>query len=273
MKTIHESRRARFLKEMLDAFDSEDSQKLMNLANDTQITFWPVCLAIDGNEQLSAMDQKVLREMEKQFKRLLGHTHSSERLRLSPSANDGLIKIFQKGLEKLSSHGKQALPDAFEMIDLGQLEVLDARYAQEILEKLKKIIARVAKLDKLPPLTIPNRSVQLAFEDAHRCYLYGFRSACTVLCRATVESALREVLEAAGYTFSDDPKFADMLKLPRAKDALGDLHGLAHEIRRAGNDAIHDVDTFDKEYPGDKIQDLLLKTRKIVEHLYAIPTR
>jgi hypothetical protein len=155
------------------------------------------------------------------------------------------------------------------MIDLGQLESLDSRYSHEVLEVLGKIIVRVGTLDMLPLLSIPNRSVQLACEEAHRCYLYGFRIACAALCRATVESSLKESLEVGGGKYSIE--FNDLLQLPAAKAILGDLWSFADQTRRAGNDAIHDATKFERQYSSDKVQELLLNTRRIVEHLYALP--
>jgi hypothetical protein len=273
MKLVHESRRAKFLKEMLDAFDGEDYNKMGNLVNDVFVNFWPIRWSLDGNAQLSEADEEAVKELSKGFKRLLGRERSSARLSVtSQSLDNDIVELWKSTLEKLSPEGKRAFMDVLEFIDLGHLESLDARYAQEVVEILRKIVIRMGKLDELPPLTTPNRSVQLAFEEAHRCYLYGFRTACAALCRATVEFSLREALEAVGHTYLvDETSFCSILQVPKAKALLGDLHGFADEIRRAGNDSVHDASNFEKQYPADKVRDLVLKTRKIVEHLYALP--
>lgn len=122
-------------------------------------------------------------------------------------------------------------------------------------------------MDALPTLAAPHRSVQVTFEEAHRCYLYGFRIACAALCRATVDFSLREVLRIAGYR-GPLGEFSDVLQLSEAEMLLGDLHGLADQIRKAGNDAVHDASKFEADYPPDKVQELLIATRKIIEHLY-----
>ena len=176
-------------------------------------------------------------------------------------------------MKKLSPEAVSALPEVMKLIEMEQLDSLDSKYAHEVVEKLTKIVGRIAQLDVLPPLTLPNRSVQLAFEEAHRCYLYGFRTACAALCRAAVDSSLREALTTTGYEggLGEESTFADLLQLSEAKRLLGDLHGLADRIRRAGNDAVHNASKFETEYPPDRAQELLLTTRKIVEYLYAIP--
>src|SRR5262249_43260277 len=153
-------------------------------------------------------------------------------------------------------------------------DTIDARYAQEVVERLRKIVHRIGDLDLLRELVVSNRSVQLAFEEAHRCYLYGFRIACAALCRATVEFSVMDAIAEVRKLYEDDAHLDlfQLLEHPAAKALLGDdLHSFAHEIREAGNDAVHDITAFDKKYPADKVQELLLKTRKIIEGLYADP--
>jgi hypothetical protein len=273
---VPEPRRARFLKEMLDAFDSGDSCRLMELADHYQSDFWMSQWWLDGNEELSREDEEVIGKMGKELKTLAGRVHSSARASLSPSSKaqiEQMDKILDRGMKKLSPKAAQQLLSVWKLIDFGLLEGLDAKYAHEVVEKLSKIIARIMQLNALPTLSIPNRSVQLAFEEAHRCYLYGFRTACAALCRATVESSLQEALDASGYkgVLGDNASLREMLQLPKAKTLLGDLRFFADEVRLAGNDAVHDASKFEKRYPADRVQELLLKTRKIIEHLYGLP--
>lgn len=270
MKLVQDSARARFLTQMLDAFDSGDFLKMMDVANHWRDTFWPFRWGISGNEELSANDRETLGEMARDLKRLVGRGLSAEKLSVAPTwQSEDIKRVWQKCFDGLSLEAKQSLGSVLDVIGLGQLESLDSRYSHEVLEILRKIIVRVVALDKLPPLTIPNLSVQLACEEAHRCYLYGFRIACAALCRATVESSLKEALEKVGHRYSTE--FNDLLQLPAAKEMLGNLWSFADEVRRAGNDAVHDATKFDRRYSSDKVQELLLKTRRIVEHLYALP--
>jgi hypothetical protein len=87
--------------------------------------------------------------------------------------------------------------------------------ADQLIEILGKITKRVGELGKLPPLSIPNRSVQLGFEEAHRCYLYGFRKPCMALCRATVDAP-----EAAGQRIlGDDTSFLGHTATSKSQEA------------------------------------------------------
>jgi hypothetical protein len=272
--SLCKSRRASFLKNMLDAFDSEDSSKLMNLANTYQVNFWPIQWALSGNNKLSDRDQEVMGEMGKELRRLMGRVHSASRLSVvTESQKQKIRNLFERHTRKLSPEAKSVLPDVLKVIQIERCESLDSKYAHEVVERLGKIVSRVSRLQVLPTLSVANRTVQLAFEEAHRCYLYGFRTACAVLCRATVDSSLREALAAAGFkgALGEEKTFHDVLQLSEAKALLRELHGSADWVRRAGNDAVHDVSKFETEYPSDSVQELLFATREIVEYLYALP--
>lgn len=270
MKT-RESRRSKFLKEMLDAFDSEDPSKLMNLANDYQVDFWPVQWVVDGNQELSERDYAILAEMGKELKVLVGRMHSSARVSAVPEDQWHKLEVaIHSYTQRLSPEAVRVLPSIVDLFQMGKLETLDSRYAEEVVSKLGKIVTRVGQLDALPPLTAPNASVRKAFEEAHRCYLYGFQTACAALCRTMVDSALREVLRANGYKGALG-EFREVLQLPEAKTVLGDFHCMADRIRRVGNDAVHNVSRFESEYPPHTFQELLLVARRIIEHLYAVP--
>jgi hypothetical protein len=157
-------------------------------------------------------------------------------------------------------------------MDFGATESLDSRYSHEVLEVLRKIVARVGTLDKLPPLTTPNRSVRAAFDEAHRCYLYGFPIASAALCRTTLEAALREALRAVTEKdITSETDLYGMLGLQGAKRLLGGLCGFADEVRIAGNYAVHHADIFEQKYPPSKLQEIVGKTRMLIEHLYALP--
>jgi hypothetical protein len=141
------------------------------------------------------------------------------------------------------------VPDLVHVLDLSEQDAIDARYADEVISKLTKIVTRVRKFQKLCPLSIPNRSVQLAFEKSHRCYMYGFNPACMLMCRATLESALREAMTAAGQTdLSDELELKTLLDLERSKVVLGNFHAAAHRIRWAGNNAAHNTSEFVEHY-------------------------
>jgi hypothetical protein len=274
MKTFNDSRRAVFLQEMLDAFESGDSLKLMDVANELQVKLWPIRWWVEGNDELSDSDQAVLGDMGKALKRLLGRGLSDQRVSVAPRwQNDEINQVWQECLDKLSPEAKPKFGSILEMIDLGVLDTLDARYAHEVVEVLRKIMSRIGTLDPLSDLSIPNRSVQLAFEEAHRCYLYGLPKACVALCRSTIEAGLRECLKTVEEKSTDELELCEMLRLQSVRSFLGSLHQSAQDVRIAGNHAVHYSDVFEVKYPTIKVQDIVNKTRKIVEHLYGLPKR
>jgi hypothetical protein len=266
-----ESKRAKFLKGILDAYESHDNNAMWEVTNNAWLDFWPTLWWLGKNEEFNEKDQAILQHLGKELMLYMGRINAAERMSLSPSVSgDHINKIWKDSLHQLSPRAKDALPDVLELMEFGKLDTIDARFAQEIVERLRKIVNRIGLLDALPQLDISNRSVQLAFEEAHRCYLYGFRTACAALCRATVESSVLDALAKTRHDrFPDDTNLAGILNLSPARSLLGDLHTFAHEIRDAGNDAVHDLAAFEKKYPADRVQDVLLKTRMIIERLYA----
>lgn len=273
IENSHQSRRAVFLKSMLDAFESGDSARMMDLANEWQVQSWTVQWVVDGNEELSESDLKALSEMGKELKRLIGQSISRHKTSVSPtSRHEEMTLLWENCLRNLSKRALQRLGSVLELIDLSELESLDAQYAHEVLQILQQIVGRIGPLDKLSPLSVPNRAVQLAFEEAHRCFLFGFSRACVVLCRSTVEAALREALAAFGETrVTEDTKLSAMLRFTGAQTVLQELHGSANEVRLAGNAAVHANEAFEREYSAEKIQQVVANTRKIVERIYRLP--
>jgi hypothetical protein len=274
MKTFKDSRRAVFLQEMLDAFESGDSLKMLDVANEWQVTLWPIRWWVEGNEELSDSDQAVLGDLGKALKRLLGRGLSAQRVSVAPRwQSEEITQAWQECLDRLSPKAKVKVGSILEMIDLGELDTLDARYAHEVVEVLHKIMSRIGTLGPLSNLSIPNRAVQLAFEEAHRCYLYGPPKACVALCRSTIEAGLRECLKTIEGKGVDELELCEMLRLQSVRSYLGGLYHSAQDVRIAGNHAVHYSDVFEAKYPTVKVQDIVNKTRRIVEHLYGLPTQ
>jgi hypothetical protein len=150
-----------------------------------------------------------------------------------------------------------------------QLDALDRYYAEEILEKLDGIVSRAASLDRMGLEIVPNRRVQFLFDEAHRCYLYGFDLACAVFCRAILEGTLKEV---AVPPSESKQSIHEMIAMAVEKGILtDDRPRCAREVAKAGNRAIHDPETFDRDYSAEKVQEVLINTRKVLEELYRLP--
>jgi len=150
------------------------------------------------------------------------------------------------------------------------LDALDRYYSAEILEKLYGIVSRASALDSLGLEIVPNRRVQFLFEEAHRCYLYGFHLACSVFCRAILEGALKEVADPQSES---SQSIHDMIAMAVEKGFLtDDLPRCAREVAKAGNRAIHDPEMFDRDYSPEKVEKILINTRKVLEKLYRLPS-
>ena len=117
---------------------------------------------------------------------------------------------------------------------------------------------------------VPNQRVQFLFEEAHRCYLYGFHLACAVFCRAILEGALKEVADPQSET---NHSIHDMLVMAVEKHLLTDVRPrCAREVAKAGNKAIHDPEMFNRDYSPEKVEEVLTNTRKVLEELYRLPS-
>lgn len=60
------------------------------------------------------------------------------------------------------------------------------------------MVVRAIALDPIEITNSPDPRIKSYFSEVHRCFLYGFRIACAVLCRALLESALIETVDPTG---------------------------------------------------------------------------
>jgi hypothetical protein len=193
----------------------------------------------------------------------LGRYHAAKRMSLIPPRINipGPLSPMLKELE-----GAQPL----ELGPSDVAEYLDAKYSREILTKLEKIVKRAALLDphEVDSAQIGSKNVRGSFDQAHHCYLYGFHAGCAVLCRATLEAALKSKFDPLerikqGLRKGESP-ITKLLE--RAK--LGEpLEGWTNDVRTAGGRAVHDYDSFCREYES-RMPEILAKTRGVLTALY-----
>ena len=230
-------------------------------------------------------DQAVFQKMRHLVYDHVARTVAIERTSLSsPPTVDSLADQFKKLMDELTPETQQALGQAFGPIAAGrdspipesppgvegQLDALDRYYSEEILSKLDKIVFRASALNRVGLEIVPNQRVQFLFEEAHRCYLYGFHLACAVFCRAILEGALKEVADPQSET---NHSIHDMLGMAVEKHLLTDVRPrCAREVAKAGNKAIHDPEMFNRDYSPEKVEEVLTNTRKVLEELYRLPT-
>lgn len=188
---------------------------------------------------------------------------------LSPEQRTVFRDILTKLLEQKSPDDRQQRTVSDSNIE----DALDAAFAEEVLGKLPKVVDWALHLDEVTIDRVPNEDVKLYFEEAHRCYLYGFHVACAVLCRAILASALENLCDRKRKIRNRVPHGQSYFKAlveKAAGDGLleDDRPEWAIKIRDAGNDAIHNLLLFRQRW-SNKVDEILLNTRKVLLDLYA----
>jgi len=273
----HLSKRAQLLAEILRYINDENYEKAGEA--------WSFGIGLGASRNHTNKEAAVFGKMRHLVYDHVARTVAIQRTSLSsPPTVDSLADEFKKLMDKLTPEAREALGQAFVPIaagegsasseaaseTTGQLDALDRFYSDEVLEKLDGIISRAAALDRVGLEIAPNRRVQFLFEEAHRCYLYGFHLACAVFCRAILEGALKEVADPRSET---NQSIHDMVAVALERGILsGDRPRYAREVAKAGNRAIHDPEMFDRDYSSEKVEEILTNTRKVLEELYRLPS-
>jgi len=273
----HLSTRARLLTEIVRYIDEGNYERAGE--------GWSFGIGRGTSQRQANQDETVFRKMRRLVYDHVARTVAIERTSLaSPPTVDSLAGEFKKLMEELTPETRETLGQALGPIAAGQdsliaeaapgaksqLDALDRYYSKEILEKLDGIVSRASALERMGLEIVPNRRVQFLFEEAHRCYLYGFHLACAVFCRAILEGALKEVADPQSET---NQSIHDMIALAVEKGILtADRPRCAREVAKAGNRAIHDPEMFDRDYSPEKVEEILANTRKVLEELYRLPS-
>jgi vacuolar-type H+-ATPase subunit H len=200
--------------------------------------------------------------------------------RYSPQGIEAMLKTLE-GIQQVRDQYEALVHQgAIEQQDL-HVDALDARYAREVMGKLEKIVSRVDRLDPFEAGEAPSKSVREYFREVHQCYLYGFRVACAVMCRAILERALMDVIDPCGvlekqldeerWSTGKCRSYINALadKAQKTGTLADDRPEWLKRIKKAGNLAVHDLKEFRKEFPDDRFEEVLLNTRKILIDLYA----
>ena len=273
----HLSKRAQLLSEILRYMNDGNYEKSGEA--------WSFGIGRGAARDHGNKDEAVFRKMRRLVYDHVASTIAIQRTSLSsPPTVDSLASELKKLMDELTPESREALSQAFGPIAAGQdstvpedapgatgqLDALDRYYSEEILARLDGIVSRASALDRMGLEIVPNRRVQFLFEEAHRCYLYGFHLACAVFCRAILEGALKEVADPQSET---NGSIHDMIAVAVEKRLLADDRPrCAREVAKAGNRAIHDPEMFDRDYSADKVEEILINTRKVLEELYRLPS-
>jgi hypothetical protein len=154
----------------------------------------------------------------------------------------------------------------------GEKDSIDAALTEEMLGKLPKAVERATKFDKMELERSIDPDVKRYFEEAHRCYLYGFNVACAVLCRALLEAALQTACdpsEKIKNSISREKSYFRELTDKAQREGLltDDKPSSAIQVRKAGDAAIHNHQEFERRWL-PKLGDLVDFTRKILIDLF-----
>jgi len=273
----HLSKRAQLLIEILQHVNDGNYEKAGE--------GWSFGIGRGASRGQTNQDEAVFRKMRHLVYDHVARTVAIQRTSLAtPPTVDSLAGEFKKLMDELTPETREALGQAlgpiaagqdspvFESVPgaTGQLDALDRYYSEEILEKLNGVVSRASALDRMGLEIVPDKRVQFLFEEAHRCYLYGFHLACAVFCRAIVEGALKEVVDPESET---NQSIHDMVAVAVEKRLLTDVRPrCAREVAKAGNKAIHDPEMFNRDYSAEKVAQILANTRRVLEELYRLPS-
>lgn len=187
----------------------------------------------------------------------------------SPDAINRVMEILSNIEPKLHKaaevHGGKPDP-------VGEADEIEAALAEEILGKLPKAVDRASDLDGMNLGRIPVEHLKRYFEEAHRCYLFGFNIACAVLCRALVDTALQNVVDPQKLIKSrlkpQDSYIEEMaIEAGRGGILTDDRPECVIAVRDAGNAAIHDYPEFERKWL-PRLGEIVDQTRKILLDLY-----
>lgn len=154
----------------------------------------------------------------------------------------------------------------------GEADSIEAALAEEIIGKLPKAVDRASTLDGLNLGKIPIKDLKGYFEEAHRCYLFGFNIACAVLCRAIIEAALQNVVDPKKLIKSKlkrEDSYVEQMAIEAGRGGIltDDRPHCVIEVRDAGNAAIHKYPDFERIWL-PKLGEIVDHTRKILLDLY-----
>jgi Domain of unknown function (DUF4145) len=246
---------------------------------------WSFGIGRESSLGQASNDEATFQKMRRLVYDHVAQTVAIQRTSLSsPPSLDSLAGEFKKLMDELTPETRDSLGQAIVPIAAGQssslpgaaprgegqLDALDRYCSKEILERLEGIVSRAAALNRVGLDISPNRRVHFLFDEAHRCYLYGFHLACAVFCRAILEGALKEVVDPENET---SRSIHDMIAVAVEKKILTeDSPRCAREVAKAGNRAIHDPEMFDRDYSAEEVEKILTHTRKVLEELYRLPS-
>jgi hypothetical protein len=184
--------------------------------------------------------------------------------------------------ERLLAVGRETIPKSEASGVSGDLdedfsddmpERLSSFHARRLSKQFPKIIDRAVGLALLTADHEVPAKVRRYIEEASKSYLSGQWIACLMVCRSSIEFAIRDRLKTSGYgseldAFEKSPKGDSLLHLIElAKEHMAWQYRVpledAQKVRQAAVRAVHAEPPRD-----DECRDLFLRTRMVMQMLY-----
>jgi hypothetical protein len=190
--------------------------------------------------EASTLSEHLLREAQ----RFTFYPHRVYRTRI----NLAVQKTVESAITRFVEWRKTFAPQASTADDeVWMSEVmLDQMYCRVLLQDVPSLVERTRALRALALSGISNSEYFVYLREAAHCYIAGLSQAAVALSRAAVENRLREVCaKRFGRSAVED---TDLMKLIDDVAARGQIlskdgRDLAHLVRKAGNDVLHDEPT------------------------------
>ncbi len=151
-------------------------------------------------------------------------------------------------------------------------DALDECFTRIDLELIPVVVSRWKRLKMLSLVGLPGEEVNRSLKQATECYLHGLPTASVILCRTVLQFALEErIPDVGGVRVIELPKEHYLEKLigfaGSSKVLSWDLVSEAHQVRIAGNEAVHE-----KKLLNDAVAlKVLEETSQLLKHLYKAP--
>ena len=128
-------------------------------------------------------------------------------------------RLLATGRETIPEKGADAISTALdEDFNDGMSERLASFHARRLSKQFCRIVKRAVELALLMTDFEVPKTIRCYIEEASKCYLYGQRIACLMVCLSTIEFAVRDRLTTLGFgreldTFGKSPKGDSLLCL------------------------------------------------------------
>ena len=144
-------------------------------------------------------------------------------------------------------------------------DILEERLRDEFENKLVNMLERYKKLDMFFLKDKPSNTVISRLKEASECYVQGYFQGCAILCRAVLEAAIKEKMQAK---LPIDPENKPLQELLDGAKKFGIIseedYKEAKYVKGIGNDTAHDP----RRCSPEEAYKSLTKTKLLLNKLY-----